>query len=121
MNAKANVKATETNATYLNVRSSGCSVAHLVTVSDGYVDVTILRLGGKGIELKVMLKPAMPDASWDYLRQVTQVLGMKNIGAVYFALKLKPVRKLALSRQGFGQRNSNRMLRKRWEISDHSQ
>ena len=107
------------NATYLNVQSSGCWGGHRVTVSDGYVDVTILRLGGKGIELKVMLKPAMPDASWDYLRQVTQVLGMKNIGAVYFALKLKPVRKLALSRQGFGQRNSNRMLRKRWEISDH--
>lgn len=121
MNAKANVKATETNATYLNVRSSGCWGVHLVTVNDGSVDVTILRLGGKGIELKVMLKPDMPDANWVYLRQATQALGMKNIGVVYFALKLKPVRKLALSRQGFGQRNYNRMLRKRWEISDHSQ
>ena len=119
MNAKVNVKATATNATYLNVQSSGCWGVHRVTVSDGYVDVTILRLGGKGIELKVMLKPAMPDANWDCLRLATQALGMKNIGAVYFALKLKPVRKLALSRQGFGQRNSNRMLLKRWEISDH--
>jgi hypothetical protein len=121
MNAKANVKATETNATCLNVRSSGCSLAHLVTVSDGYVDVTILRLGGKGIELKVMLKPDMPDANWDYLRQVMLVLGMRNIGRVFFGLKLKPVRKLALSRQGFGGRKHNRMLLKRWGISDHLQ
>jgi hypothetical protein len=120
MNAKGNVKATGTNVTYLNVRSSGCSVAHLVTVSDGYVDVTILRLGGKGIELKVMLKPDMPDANWVYLRQVTQVLGMKNIGPVFFALKLKPVRKSALSKPGFVRRKRNRMLLKRWEISDHS-
>ena len=95
LNAKETVKATKTNATCLNVRSSGCSLAHLVTVSDGYVDVTILRLGGKGIELKVMLKPDMPDANWDYLRQVMLVLGMRNIGRVFFALKLKPVRKLA--------------------------
>lgn len=113
MNAKGNVKVTKKNATYLNVRSSGCWGVHLVTVSDGYVAVTILRLGGKGIELKVMLKPAMPDESLVCLLQVTQALGMKNIGAVYFALKLKPVRKSALSRQGFVQRNNNRMLLKR--------
>jgi hypothetical protein len=118
MIAKVNVKATETNATYLNVRSLGCWGVHLVTASDGYVDVTILRLGGKGIELKVMLKPAMPDANWDYLRQATQALGMKNIGPVFFGLKLKPVRKSALSKPGFVRRNNNRMLLKRWEISD---
>lgn len=118
MNGKGNVKVTKKNATYLNVRSSGCWGVHLVTVSDGYVDVTILRLGGKGIELKVMLKPAMPDANWDYLRQVMLVLGMRNIGPVFFGLKLKPVRKSALSKPGFVRRNSNRMLLKRWETSD---
>ena len=100
MIAKVNAKAIATNATYLSVRSLGCSIVHLVTVSDGFVDVTILRLGGKGIELKVMLKPDMPDTSWDCLRQATQALGMKNIGRVFFALKLKPVRKSARLKQG---------------------
>jgi hypothetical protein len=121
MNAKANVKGTVTSATYLNVQSSGCWGGHRVTVSDGYVAVTILRLGGKGIELKVILKPDMPDANWDYLRLATQALGMKNIGRVFFALKLKPVRKSARYGHGSVTRNSNRMLRKRWEISDHLQ
>jgi hypothetical protein len=89
MNAKANVKGTVTNATYLNVRSSGCWGVHRVTVSDGYVGVTILRLGGNGIELKVMLKPDMPDVNWDYLRQVMLVHGMKNIGAGFFRVEVK--------------------------------
>lgn len=54
---------------------------------------------GKGIELKVMLKPDMPDTSWDCLQQATQALGMKNIGRVFFALKLRPVRKSARLKQ----------------------
>ena len=112
MNAKANVKAIVRNATYLNVRSSGCSIVHLVTVSDGYVDVTILRLGGKGIELRVMLKPDMPDTNWDCLQQVTQALGMKNIGRVFFALKLKPVRKSTRLKQGFVQLNNNQIFQR---------
>gem|GEM_PF-6292731 len=100
-NARAIARARRTNATSLTVRSSGCWGVHLVTVSDGSVGATILRLGGNGIELKVMLKPVMLGANSACLRQVMLALGMRNIGPVFFALKLKPVRRSARLKRGF--------------------
>jgi len=120
MNGKGNVKVIKKNATSLTVRSLGCWGVHLVTVSDGFVDATILRLGGNGIELKVMLKPAMLDENSACLRQVMLALGMRNIGPVFFALKLKPVRRSARLKRGFVQPSNSPRLLKRWVTSGRS-
>jgi hypothetical protein len=111
---------TRTDAISLTVQSSAFLGVRVVTVSDEYGDVTILRLAAKGIELKVMRRRGALATNSDLLRQAVQGLGMKSIGPVSFGLSRKPAPRLRLSQSDFMPPKGSLTHRKRLGTSARS-